>query len=70
MSAQRDNNIKRCHRPTCSRATFVETEEGLSVDFRHGGDTHREVFTVEEMIIYLAARGFVVVEAAKVLKVA
>lgn len=68
MSREPDNHIKRCKR--CQRATFVETVEGVSVDFRHGSDKHREVYTVEQMKVYLAARGYVVVEVAKVLKVA
>lgn len=65
----RDNHIQRCDRRDCKRATFVETDEGVSVDFRHGSGKHREVYTVEQMIRYLASRGFVVVDAAR-LKVA
>lgn len=60
----RDNHIKRCDRHDCTRATFVETDEGVSADFWHG-TKHREVYTIEEMIVYLASRGFVVIEAAR-----
>jgi hypothetical protein len=66
---ERDNQVKRCKRTDCQRATFVETDEGISADFWHGSK-HRVVFTIEEMKIYLASRGYVVVEAAKVLRVA
>jgi hypothetical protein len=62
--------VKRCKRDNCSRATFVETDEGVSADFRHGSDTHREVYSIEQMKIYLASRGFVVVEASKILRAA
>lgn len=61
----RDNHIKRCDRANCTRATFVETDEGISADFAHGSSKHREVYTVEQMIIFLASRGFVVIEAAR-----
>lgn len=64
----RDNHIKRCDRYDCTRATFVETERGLSADFWHNGK-HRQVYTVEQMIVFLASRGYVVIEAAR-LKVA
>ncbi len=67
MASERDNQIKRCQRTNCTRATFVETEQGLSANFRHGSHTHRERYTVEQMIVFLAARGFVVVEASKLL---
>lgn len=59
------NSIKRCDRVNCRRATFVETEAGLSADFWHGNGTHREVYTISEMIAFLAARGYVVMDAAK-----
>lgn len=61
---ERDNQVKRCKRTNCTRATFVETEEGISADFWHGGK-HRAVFTIDEMKVYLASRGYVVIDAAK-----
>lgn len=67
--SERDN-IKRCKRSGCTRATFVETDEGVSVKFRHGSDKHTEVYTTEEMIDYLRRKGYVVVEATSLLKVA
>lgn len=67
---ERDNQVKRCNRTNCQRATFVETDEGLSADFHHGTGTHREKYSIEQMIVYLASRGYVVIEAAKVLRVA
>lgn len=65
---KRDNHVNRCDRHDCTRATFVETDEGISANFWHNGK-HQQVYTVEQMIHYLAARGFVVIEAAR-LKVA
>ena len=70
MSRERDNEVKRCKRPNCRRATFVETEEGVSVNFRHGPDLHPDVYTVEMMKVYLARKGYVVVEVAKLVKAA
>lgn len=67
---ERSNQVNKCKHFNCSRATFVETDEGLSADFRHGSRTHREVYKIEQMITFLAARGFVVVEASKVFKAA
>jgi hypothetical protein len=48
----------------------VETDEGLSANFHHGATNHKNVYTVEQMISFLAGRGFVVVEAEKLLRVA
>lgn len=70
MAQERDNQVRRCKRNNCTRATFVETDEGVSADFRHGSHTHREVYSVEQMIAYLASKGYVVVEAAKLFRAA
>ena len=68
--SQRDNHTHRCEHRNCRRATFVETGDGISSDFRHGSETHREVYTVEQMIVYLRVKGYVVIEAEKLLRVA
>ena len=71
MASERDNQVQRCRHNNCRRATFVETEEGISADFRHGtGRPHREVYTIDQMVVYLASRGYVVMEAAKIIKAA
>lgn len=70
MSEQRNNQIKRCERRDCRRATFVETEEGVSADFYHGGRSHREVYTEEMMKVYLAKKGYVVIKAGELVKAA
>lgn len=61
-----EREVRRCKHSGCNRATFVETDEGISADFRHGSSNHREVFTIEQMKVYLASRGYVVVEVSKI----
>jgi hypothetical protein len=71
MASERDNQVHRCKRANCHRATFVETEEGISAHFHHGsGKPHKEVFTFDQIRAYLAARGFVVIEVSRFVKAA
>lgn len=65
---ERNNKVNKCTR--CSRATFVETEEGASADFRHGSENHREVFTTQQMVDHLRLKGYVVIDARKLVEAA